>query len=156
MTGKIGAPTIYTKELGEQICNLIATHTVGYMTIREMYPDICPARATIFEWRKAHPEFADNYLIAKAAQAELMMDEVDEFLPKSILYYNDDDGNLRMDSPSVSAVIAKINTRKWMATRLAPKIFANKEAEQEKENPELQDELRKLREELERQNKREY
>lgn len=122
----MGRPTDYTIEQGDLICERIATNPVGYSTLVQMYPDM-PHVCTINAWRHSIPEFAEKYLRAKSFQAQLLVEEIDTLLPDQIKYYTDDRGNERIDAPSASMLIAKINNRKWMAARLAPKIFGDKQ-----------------------------
>lgn len=153
---KMGAPTMYTEELGNSICEKIATHPVGYETIRKIFPEL-PASITLREWRLKHPVFAAKYLEAKSLQAQLLVEEVDEMIPSELVYYYDDKGNQRIDSPSASLVIAKINNRKWAAARLAPRIYGDKNVESLREDSErVKQELEELRAKLDKENIKEY
>lgn len=153
---KIGAPTLYTEEYGDYICEKIATHPVGYETIRKIHPDL-PAPITIREWRLKHPTFSAKYLDAKSLQAQILVEEVDEMIPDGIKYYHDDKGNERIDAPSASLVIAKINNRKWTAARLAPRIYGDKYIESlQADNERVKQELQEVKERLDKENIKEY
>lgn len=123
-----GRPTKYTQDLAKLICERVATNPVGIETLVNMYPDL-PSSPTIKAWRKTYSEFSSWYLEAKAFQAQIMVEDIDELIPNGIQYYVDDKGQERIDAPSASLVIAKINNRKWMAARLAPKIYGDKKQE---------------------------
>ncbi len=152
-----GRPTHYTKELGERICELVATHPVGYDTIKMMHPDL-PPKSVVTQWRLKHPDFAANYLSAKAFQAEIMVEDIDDIIPHEVKTYFDDKGNERIDSPSASLAIAKANNRKWTAARLAPKRYGDltRLENLETENVDLKRELQELREQLDAKNKKDY
>lgn len=120
-----GRPSLYTPELGKLICERIATNPVGWSTLETLYTDM-PTAFTIRAWRLSIPQFSTMYLEAKQFQAQLLVEEIDELIPNTIQYYVDDKGQERIDAPSASLVIAKINNRKWMAARLAPKIYGDK------------------------------
>lgn len=153
---KRGVPTIYTEELGAYICEKIATHPIGYEHIKKIFPEL-PASITLREWRLKHPEFAARYLAAKSLQAQILVEEADEMIPSEILYYYDDKGNQRVDSPSASLVIAKINNRKWAAARLAPKVYGDKSVEALREDSDrIKQELQEVRDRLDKENKKEY
>lgn len=121
-----GRPTKYTDELAKLICERVATNPVGIETLISLYPDL-PHSSTIKAWRKTYPQFSAWYLEAKAFQAQIMVEDIDELIPPEIRYYTDDKGNERIDAPSASLLIAKINNRKWTAARLAPKIYGDKQ-----------------------------
>lgn len=153
---KIGAPTMYTEEYGDFICEKIATHPVGYETIRKIFPEL-PASITLREWRLKHSSFAAKYLDAKSLQAQVLVEEVDEMIPGDIKYYVDDKGNERIDAPSASLVIAKINNRKWTAARLAPRIYGDKYIESlQADNERVKQELQEVKDRLDRENIKEY
>lgn len=128
-----GRPTKYSPELAKLICERIATNPVGWSTLEKLYPDM-PNYSTVKAWRNAMPEFSKMYLEAKSFQSMILVEDIDELIPEAIEYYIDDKGNSRIDAPSASLLIAKINNRKWMAARLAPKIFGDKKTE-ETNNP---------------------
>lgn len=151
-----GRPTNYNAALGDRICELVATHPVGYETIRKLHPDI-PMLGTVREWRLKFPDFNAKYLAAKAFQAELMVEEIDDILPGDIRTYFDERGNQRIDSPSAALAIAKCNNRKWTAARLAPKNYGdNKAVAKENDNGEVKEEMRQVREELTNKHTKEY
>lgn len=154
---KSGAPSKYTEELAIKICEKISTHTCGYNTLRQIYPEF-PDTSVLYEWKIKFPFFATKYFEAKKVQSELMLHEMDEMIPGNIGTYIDDHGNERIDSPCASLVIAKLNNRKWMAARLLPKIYGDaKQMEELATINEIQKkELEELRAKLDAQNKRDY
>ena len=86
------------------------------------------------------------------------MEEIDDMIPSEIRYIVDERGNERIDPPSASLVIAKINNRKWTAARLAPKIYGDRQIIEQTtaENTELKEELARLRAQLAENNKKDY
>lgn len=152
-----GAVTHYTPEFGKWICDVIAVKAAGYRTLRKTFPQL-PTYDTIQKWRHKHKEFADEYLRAKEAQAELALDEMDDWMPAEIGYFTDKDGNQRIDAPSASLIIAKANNRKWMASKLLPKKYGDARAleDAESKNKELESEIAALKARLAKENKKEY
>ena len=122
-----------------------------------MYPDL-PLKGVVSRWRLKHADFGANYLAAKAFQAELMVEEIDELIPHEIKTYIDDRGNERIDSPSASLAIAKANNRKWTAARLAPKRYGDltRLENLEEENHDLKKELDALRIQLAIKHEKDY
>lgn len=117
-----GRPTLYTPELAQLICDKIATQRHGLKKICDMYDEL-PDHETVKGWKLRYPEFLTRYLQAKKDQINVMMDEIDETIDENLLYYTDDKGNRRIDSPSATIALAKANNRKWFASKLAPKYY---------------------------------
>jgi len=121
-----GRPTIFTEELANKICDLIATHPVGYNTLLNLYPEL-PDRSTFLAWRLKYDWFSTKYLEAKKFQAEILVEEIDNLIPEGLVYYTDEKGQERIDSPSAGLLIAKINNRKWTAARLVTNIYGDRQ-----------------------------
>ena len=155
--GKVdGRPTIYTEELADLICLRIATNTGGLQKLCSKFPDM-PHPDTINDWRWTKDGFSAKYLAARANQSHLIIEEC-ETLADDVIYYHDREGNKRIDAPSVAKQMAKINIRKWHASKLAPKFFGDKvEFEHLKnQNEDMMKELLELRAQLTEKNKKEY
>jgi hypothetical protein len=154
-----GAPTKYNEALADKICELISTHTCGYQQLINMYPDLkLPSQQAVYLWKHRRPGFALKYFEAKRQQSELMLHEMDAMTPGEIGRYVDNDGNERVDAPTVALLTAKLNNRKWMASRLLPKVYGDRKEVEEKieENLELKKQLAELRAQLDAQNKKDY
>jgi len=120
----------YSEEAAEEICRIVATHCAGINTLAKLYPHI-PHPTTIARWRLNNKEFDAKYFAAKQRQAELMIEEMDDFIPGDINYIEDEKGQRRIDPPSATLLIAKLNNRKWTAARLAPKKYGDRMAYEE-------------------------
>lgn len=153
---KIGRPSIFTQELADKICNTIATNSGGLKKLCAQF-DFMPDEQTINEWRWKNRNFGGQYLEAKQTQMHLMLEECEE-LAENVLYYYDKDGNKRIDAPSVAKQMAKINMRKWHASKLAPKFYGDKHTVEDllNSNNDMRDELMQLREQLAEKNKKDY
>src|SRR5690349_13335919 len=154
---KSGQRLTFTQEIADRVCHLIATHPIGYEKLREIYPDL-PCKTFVYDWRHKNELFAAQYLDAKRKQAEIMVEEIDDMLPHDIVTYYDDKGNVRIDAPSATMAIAKINNRKWNAARLSREIYGDhqKIEKLEKDNEALQKEMLELRAQLDEKNKKDY
>ena len=130
--GAGGRPSKYTPEVVELICERVATHDMGLGRLTALYSDI-PDRVTINIWRRKYPEFRSKYAQAKHEQIE--------FLTEDILEIADDSRNDWMESCSeesdtkgwkingdhIQRCRVRIDTRKWLASKLAPKIYGDKQ-----------------------------
>src|SRR5271168_2032411 len=75
LTHPIGRPSLFTTELGDEICNRIADG--------ESLRAICenadmPHKATVFRWLLAeqHKDFCNQYIRARDIQADVLFDEI--------------------------------------------------------------------------------
>lgn len=122
----VGRPSLYNKILADKICVAVATSTAGLTKICQKNPDF-PHPDSIYEWRYRHKEFSDNYANAKRTQAELMAEEIVAIADDGTNdTYIDDDGNIKTDTDVVSRSRLRVDTRKWIACKLLPKIYGDK------------------------------
>lgn len=118
-----GRPTDYNDEIATRICERVATHTCGLERLCGMYDDM-PVKSTVNLWRYKHPEFSTLYTQAKLVQADLLAEECLEISDDSsndIKY--DQDGNESCNSEFVARSRLRIDTRKWLASKLLPKQY---------------------------------
>lgn len=134
---RIGRPTDYTPALAEEICETIACSEMGLKKLcneHQHWPD----KKTILKWVIKYPEFSHQYARAKALQIEAIVDEVLEIADdKSQDSIVDDDGKVSYDHEHINRSRLRIDTRKWLASKLAPKIYGDKI----KESPEKEKSL---------------
>jgi hypothetical protein len=77
---------------------------------------------TIFYWLREYPEFLEQYNVAKESQADALAEDLLEIadLPPQI---NEKGG---VDSGDVAHMRLRIDTRKWIASKLKPKKYGDK------------------------------
>jgi hypothetical protein len=121
-----GRPTIYTDELADKICGVVATNPLGLPRLCKMF-DFMPDPDTIRVWRWEKPIFSAKYTQAKQFQAELMAESSEDVIEELTQYeFNDKDGATRIDAGIIARARLLIDTRKWHASKLAPKIYGDK------------------------------
>ena len=120
-----GRPTIYTEELADKICDVVATHTEGLDALCEMF-DWMPGTNVIYGWRHKHLSFSQKYLQAKQSQGELYSEETFKIASNKPVYF-DSEGNERVDAGAVAWQKMNVNLRQWHASKLAPKIYGDKQ-----------------------------
>jgi hypothetical protein len=122
-----GRPSDYTDELAEEICIKIATQSKGILRLceeNEHWPD----RSTIFRWKLDNQHFCDLYDKAKQAQLEVLHDDlitISDDTSKDLT--ENDSGKIVYNNECVNRSRLKIDTRKWILERLAPKKFGAKQ-----------------------------
>ena len=104
-----GRPSTYTDKMAAKICEQI----VAGKSVR----DICkqkgfPNASTVFRWLSANETFREQYARAREAQSEVMAQEMLDIADKST-------GDVQRDK-------LRIDTRKWLASKLKPKKYGDK------------------------------
>ncbi len=121
---KMGRPSEYTAETATAICSrIIAGESVRQIAAS---PEM-PAQSTIYQWLQVHGDFAEQYARAREAQAEHLQDEILSIADdgKNDTYL-DEDGNTRVDQDVVARSRLRVDTRKWLMSKLAPKKYGDK------------------------------
>lgn len=126
-----GRPTSYNPEIAALICKKVATSTDGLKKICANNPEL-PCFQTIFEWRYLHPEFAEQYAQAKKVQMDLLAEEIIEISDENGRdTLTDEDGNERINGEWVARSRLRVDSRKWMASKLLPKMYGDKTTDTE-------------------------
>ena len=111
---KMGRPSIFTKELGENICAQLAEgRTLRAICRDEGMPDM----KSIFNWLQKDEEFFQHYTQAREVQAHVLADEVVE-LAESL-------GNA-CESEEAQAIRTRMDARKWYTGKVLPKIYGER------------------------------
>lgn len=120
----MGRPTEYTKEIGDEICEIIATSNKGLSTICK--DERMPCRATIHNWLKTNETFLDNYTRAKQDQADFLVDEMLEIADtcrpgtKKVIKPT---GEEVTEGDMIERSKLMVDTRKFIASKLKPKKY---------------------------------
>lgn len=137
-----GRPTIYTKELAELICFRTATTSFGIKKLCATYDDL-PNADTIYDWRHKYPEFSVQYAQAKLKQAEFMAEEIigiaDDATNDWMDTLSDEEKGIgwKLNGEHYARSRLRIDTRKWLASKLLPKTYGNHAEEAEKKSMSL-------------------
>lgn len=120
-----GRPTLYTEELADRICDLVATDTSCLDEICEKYPEL-PSHDSIYRWRHRHKSFAEKYLQAMYSRGNLYAEETLKIARERPTYF-DSEGNERVDAGAVAWLKMNVGLRQWHASKLAPKTYGDKQ-----------------------------
>lgn len=152
-----GRPTIYTEQLADRICDVVAANPMGLPKICEKYPEL-PSCETIRAWRWTKDGFSAKYARAKALQSEMMAESLEDVIDETDKAIWFEHGVPKIDSGIIAQARLRVDTRKWFASKLAPKIYGDQKRveELEGENERVKAELRELREKLDAKNKSEF
>lgn len=88
-----------------------------------------PGMTTVLRWLadEEKPEFRLQYAYAREAQADLLAEEILEIADDgSNDTYEDADGNQRTDQDVIARSRLRVDARKWLASKMAPKRYGDK------------------------------
>lgn len=84
----------------------------------------------MFVWLTKHKDFVDKYACAREAQAEFYASEIIDIADETpITERPDPDGGMTrcVDSAGVQRNKLRVDTRKWIASKLLPKKYGDKQ-----------------------------
>lgn len=127
---KVGRPTIYTRELAQEICDAIASDSKGLKTLCKENVH-WPHRNNIYKWLRKYPDFRCMYVQSKEDQIETLVDEILEIaddISHDTVTKIDDKGVEKevYNSEWVNRSRLRIDTRKWLASKLVPRLYGDK------------------------------
>jgi hypothetical protein len=117
---KLGRPSIATPEIKDTILGRIST---GESLNKILTSEGFPKYRTVLEWLESDEDFARRYARAREDQADTLADElmaiVDEQPPA--------DEHGKSDSAWVAWQRNRIDARKWVASKLKPKKYGERQ-----------------------------
>ena len=139
----------YTEELGTEICEAIAQSSEGLKSLIRQNPH-WPRYATVRKWIRINSAFADLYARAKLDQADLLVEEIleisDDKSRDNIVKINSEGEEYEVcNSEWVNRSRLRVDTRKWLASKLAPKLYGERNTEKQTDGKSyLEDNIDKL------------
>ncbi|WP_323380275.1 terminase small subunit-like protein [Delftia tsuruhatensis] len=131
-------PSKFTLAIAERICERLSDG--------ESLRSICmsekmPSKATVFRWLRNNEKFRDQYVRAREAQADAIVDEILDIADEDCTKVKtdkhpradaDEDGMVEVvfDAVAVQRNKLRIDARKWLAGKLKPKVYGDRLAEE--------------------------
>lgn len=115
---------MYSQDIADAICARLAEG--------ESLRGICrdegmPSAPTVIRWIRENKPFAEQYAMAREAGYQLLADQLLEIADDSSRdTYVDDNGNTRTDTEVVARSRLRLDTRKWMLSKMLPKVYGDK------------------------------
>ena len=106
-----GRPTLYTQEVADRICDMIAND----QPLSEILVEGMPSHSTVMRWLRENVEFRNNYADAREAQAEWQSD-----------YIRGLGGKAEMGLIPPDAARVAMDAYKWSAGKRNPKKYGDK------------------------------
>lgn len=128
----------YRQRIMDIVCAAIATSNKGLKRIcdaaKQTDPNF-PHKCTIMDWLRDSEELSNQYARAKALQADFLVDEIIEIADddsQDELFVGGDDesgeGARRVaNNEFIQRSRLKVDARKWVASKLAPKKYGDKQ-----------------------------
>lgn len=118
----------YTDEIADRILEKIATSSLSMKSI--LQEDGMPAFSTFFKWLTDIPGFSDRYARAKEMQADYMIEEMIDISDdgsNDLMTITKGDQSYEMENKEVTnRSKLRVDTRKWIASKLKPKKYGDK------------------------------
>jgi hypothetical protein len=123
----VGRPSDYTQDKVDAICELLATG----ISLREICRrDDMPATGTVCRWLGENPAFQEQYARARELQADALFEETLDIADNAAndwMERNDGENvSYQLNGDHVQRSKLRIDTRKWMAGKLRPKVYGEK------------------------------
>lgn len=122
-----GRPSDFTPELADAICARLADGESLRSVCRD---EEMPNKATVFRWLRTLPGFSDQYARAKEESADALSDEMldiaDDGRNDWMKRNAEDDAGWVANGENVQRSRIRIDTRKWLASKLKPKKYGDK------------------------------
>ncbi len=121
-----GRPTVYSEQKAMKLCAYLAD---GMSLSRACKMPGMPSSTTVLRWLAddTHPQFRDQYACAREAQADLLAEQILEIADDGTNdTYADDDGNVHVDHDHIARSRLRVDARKWLASKMAPKKYGDK------------------------------
>ena len=121
-----GRPTKYNKEIAAHICGLIADG-LPLRTITRM--EGMPTSSTVYLWLTLHEEFSEMYTRAREDQADALADEIIAISEEKpmLRIVTDSETIEKLDPTGVSHNRNRIDARKWVAAKLKPRKYGDRQ-----------------------------
>jgi hypothetical protein len=126
-----GRPCEYTQEIADRICEQLA---YGKSLRTVCKPDDMPCVATIFNWMRTQPKFLEQYTRAKEESADALVEEMMDIADDGSndwMEQLDAEGKAkgwRENGEAIQRSRLRVDTRKWVASKLKAKKYGEKMA----------------------------
>lgn len=122
--GKIGRPTSFSQDVADVICERLAKPE----SLRSICDDDdMPSKTTVLRWLRQNEEFRAQYARAREDQADAFADEILDISDDGQRdYAKDADGNDVVDHDHIQRSKLRVETRKWLMGKMAPKKYGDR------------------------------
>ncbi len=126
----MGRPSDFSPEIANRICEELIE---GVSLRKVCLADDMPSASTVCRWLGQFPEFREQYAHAREAQADTLTDEMLDIADDGTNDWMEkrngegDPGGFEYNGDAVQRSRLRIDTRKWYASKLAPKKYGERQ-----------------------------
>ena len=120
-----GRPSGFSQEIAGTICERLS--------LGESLRSICrdesmPSQSMVFRWLASNVDFREQYAHAREVQADSWADDIIEIADDSSgdVIRDPESGNERFNSEYAARSRLRVDTRKWLMARMAPKKYGDR------------------------------
>lgn len=117
----------FNQQIADAVCTLLAEGK----SLRAACREVEGAKIqTILDWTVAEGAFAGQYAQARARAYAMLADEIVEISDETEVAatYKDEAVTLGLDATAVARNRLRVDTRKWMLSKMLPKVYGDKVA----------------------------
>lgn len=122
-----GRPCEYTQEIADEICAQLAE---GKSLRTVCKAESMPSVTTVFAWMRKFPQFLKQYEISKAESADYLaedtLDIADDGSNDWMATNDPENPGYRANGEHIARSRLRVDTRKWIASKLKPKKYGEK------------------------------
>lgn len=122
-----GRPSLYGVEVAQQICGRLIEGESLRSICRD---DAMPCLSTVMLWLTQHAEFSEQYALARERQADTLADEIQEIADDGrndwMERHGDKDSGWIANGEHINRSRLRVDTRKWIASKLKPKKYGDR------------------------------
>lgn len=122
-----GRPTTYNEDIAAKIC---ARMSEGESLRSVCRSDGFPVLSTVFLWIGKYPEFSEQYKLAMASRADAMFEDMIEIADDGRNDFMETEQGEKFNSEHVQRSRLRLDTRKWMLSKMLPKKYGDKQTDE--------------------------
>jgi len=118
-----GRPSNYSQKVAQEICKRLGN---GESLRRICTSPGMPSKTSVMRWLDVNLEFREQYARAREMQAEHWAEEILEIADDSRNDFIEKDGRPALNAENINRSRLRVDTRKWLMSKLLPKKFGDK------------------------------
>lgn len=123
-----GRPSIFSDEIALAICARLSD---GESLRKICCDDAMPGQTTVYRWLMENEAFREQYACARELQADTLFDEIldiaDDASNDWMERHGENNPGWRENGEAIRRSQIRIDSRKWMAGKLRPKKYGDKQ-----------------------------